>query len=107
MQWRKRITTADVPKGQGGEEHGAEAGQGRYCRRVRAEDAAAAERCPRLLEGQHASSELPRLVRCLQRYDISRLQVEETAEKRKRFKTYEISHVHIDSCDYVPPTAGW
>lgn len=30
---------------------------------------------------------------------ISRLPVEETAEKRKRFKTYEIGYVHIDSCE--------
>src|SRR6202795_2788090 len=39
------------------------------------------------------------LHRCLQRHGISRLPVEETAEKRKRFKTYEIGYVHIDSCE--------
>nr|WP_295108953.1 IS481 family transposase [uncultured Caulobacter sp.] len=39
------------------------------------------------------------LHRCLQRHGISRLPVEETTEKRKRFKTYEIGYVHIDSCE--------
>jgi hypothetical protein len=39
------------------------------------------------------------LHRCLQRHGISRLPVEETNEQRKRFKTYEIGYVHIDSCE--------
>jgi transposase-like protein len=39
------------------------------------------------------------LHRCLQRHGISRLPVEETKDKRKRFKTYEIGYVHIDSCE--------
>lgn len=39
------------------------------------------------------------LHRCLQRHGISRLPVEKTTEKRKRFKTYEIGYVHIDSCE--------
>ena len=30
---------------------------------------------------------------------ISRLPIEETREQRKRFKTYEIGYVHIDSCE--------
>lgn len=39
------------------------------------------------------------LHRCLQRHSISRLPVEETKDRRKRFKTYEIGYVHIDSCE--------
>jgi hypothetical protein len=39
------------------------------------------------------------LHRCLQRRGISRLPVEETKGQRKRFKTYEIGYVHIDSCE--------
>lgn len=39
------------------------------------------------------------LHRCLQRHAISRFPVEETNDKRKRFKTYEIGYVHIDSCE--------
>ena len=39
------------------------------------------------------------LHRCLQRHGVSRLPVEETQERRKRFKTYEIGYVHIDSCE--------
>ncbi len=39
------------------------------------------------------------LHRCLQRHGISRLPVEETKAQRKRFKTYEIGYVHIDSCE--------
>jgi hypothetical protein len=39
------------------------------------------------------------LHRCLQRHGISRLPVEETKNQRKRFKTYEIGYVHIDSCE--------
>jgi hypothetical protein len=39
------------------------------------------------------------LHRCLQRHGISRLPVEETKEQRKRFKTYEIGYVRIDSCE--------
>jgi hypothetical protein len=41
------------------------------------------------------------LHRCLQRHGVSRLPVEETNERRKRFKTYEIGYVHIDSCKLV------
>lgn len=37
--------------------------------------------------------------RCLQRHGISRLPVEETKEQRKRFKTYAIGYVHIDSAE--------
>lgn len=39
------------------------------------------------------------LHRCLQRHGISRLPIEETKAQRKRFKTYEIGYVHIDSCE--------
>lgn len=39
------------------------------------------------------------LHRCLQRHGISRLAIEETKQQRKRFKTYEIGYVHIDSCE--------
>ncbi len=39
------------------------------------------------------------LHRCLQRHGISRLPVEESKTQRKRFKTYEIGYVHIDSCE--------
>jgi transposase-like protein len=39
------------------------------------------------------------LHRCLQRHDISRLPAAETTEKRKRFKTYDIGYVHIDSAE--------
>ena len=39
------------------------------------------------------------LHRCLQRHGVSRLPVEETQERRKRFKSYEIGYVHIDSCE--------
>ena len=39
------------------------------------------------------------LHRCLQRNSISRLPAAETAQTRKRFKTYEIGYVHIDSCE--------
>src|SRR3954470_7854767 len=39
------------------------------------------------------------LHRCLQRHGISRLPATETANKGKRFKTYEIGYVHIDSCE--------
>ena len=39
------------------------------------------------------------LHRCLQRHGISRLPTAETAQTRKRFKTYEIGYVHIDSCE--------
>ena len=39
------------------------------------------------------------LHRCLQRHGVSRLPIEETKEQRKRFKTYEIGYVQIDSCE--------
>lgn len=38
------------------------------------------------------------LHRCPQRHGISRLPVERMAEKRKRFKIYEIGYLHVDSC---------
>jgi hypothetical protein len=46
------------------------------------------------------------LPRCLQRHGISSLPADEAKEKRGRFKTYEIGHAHIDSCDCATPTAG-
>lgn len=39
------------------------------------------------------------LHRCLQRHGISRLPAAETAQTRRRFKTYDIGYVHIDSCE--------
>jgi hypothetical protein len=39
------------------------------------------------------------LHRCLQRHGISRLPAGEAAHKHKRFKTYEIGYVHMDSCE--------
>jgi hypothetical protein len=39
------------------------------------------------------------LHRCLQRHRISRLPPSEPAQKRVRFKTYEIGYVHIDSTE--------
>jgi len=39
------------------------------------------------------------LHRCLQRHGISRLPAGETSEKRKRFKTYDIGYVHINSAE--------
>jgi len=39
------------------------------------------------------------LHRCLQRHGISRLPIAETRTQRKRFKTYAIGYVHIDSCE--------
>ena len=39
------------------------------------------------------------LHRCLQRHGISRLPATATTEKRKRFKTYDIGYVHIDSAE--------
>ena len=35
----------------------------------------------------------------MQRHGISRLPVEETADKRSRFKSYKIGYIHIDSCE--------
>jgi hypothetical protein len=39
------------------------------------------------------------LHRCLQRHSISRLPAAETAQARKRFKSYGIGSMHIDSCE--------
>ena len=39
------------------------------------------------------------LHRCLQRHGISRLPKDDTGGSRKRFKSYEIGYVHIDSCE--------
>ena len=39
------------------------------------------------------------LHRCLQRHGISRLPKDDTSDSGKRFKSYEIGYVHIDSCE--------
>jgi transposase-like protein len=39
------------------------------------------------------------LHRCLQRHGISRLPAGDAAQQHKRFKTYQIGYVHIDSCE--------
>ena len=59
----------------------------------------AAGRRTGLSEGHHPNLSRSALHRCLQRHGISRLPVEETKEHRKRFRTYEIGYVHIDSCE--------
>lgn len=46
------------------------------------------------------------LHRCLQRHGVSRLPVEETAEKRKRFKTYEIGNFTSIVASCATPTAN-
>ena len=84
---------------EGAEEHGADAGRGSHRGGVPPEDAAAAGRRAGLPEDTIPNLSRSALHRCLQRHGISRLPVEETKEQRKRFKTYEIGYVHIDSCE--------
>ena len=44
-------------------------------------------------------SPIPAAAPCTGRHGSSRLSVEETQERRKRFKTYKIGYVHIHSCE--------
>ena len=81
------------------EEHGADAGRGGHRGGVPAEDPAATRRCPGLLARRDPSPQSQRLADRLHRHGVSRLPIEETKEQRKRFKTYEIGYVHIDSCE--------
>ena len=81
------------------EEHGADAGRGSHRGCVPAEDSAAPGRCSGCLKDAIPNLSRSALHRCLQRHGVSRLPVEETQERRKRFKTYEIGYVHIDSCE--------
>jgi transposase-like protein len=98
-KWRKRTTTADAPMGP-------KAPKSTVL--TPAEEAIVVFREKTLLSLDDVlgclRDTIPNLSRsalhrCLQRHGISRLPVEETAEKRRRFKTYEIGYVHIDSCE--------
>jgi hypothetical protein len=83
---------ADGPPG--AQEHGADAGRGSHRGDVPAEDTAAAGRRAGLPEGHHPQPQ-PQCLASLP--PTSWLPVEETKEQCKRFKTYEIGYVHIDS----------
>lgn len=100
LKWRRRSTTADAPMGPK---------KPKSTVLTSAEEAIIVEFRRRTLLPlddvmgclRDAIPNLSRsaLHRCLQRHGISRLPKAETAETRKRFKTYEIGYVHIDSCE--------
>jgi transposase-like protein len=100
LKWRKRTTTADAPMGPK---------QPRSTVLTPAEEAIVVEFRRRTLLPlddmlgclQHTIPTLSRsaLHRCLQRHGISRLPKAEITAARKRFKSYEIGYVHIDSCE--------
>ena len=99
-KWRKRTGTADAPMGPK---------TPKSTVLTPAEEAIVVEfRCRTLLPLDDVlgclKDTIPNLSRsalhrCLQRHDISRLPAGEATEKPKRFKTYEIGYVHIDSCE--------
>ncbi len=88
---------ADGPRG--AEEHGADASRGSHRGNLSAEYTPAARRRARLPAGHHPQPQPQRPAPLTAASWHSRLPVSETAEKRKRFKTYEIDYVHIDSCE--------
>lgn len=100
LKWRKRTSTADAPMGPK---------NARSTVLTPAEEAIVVEFRRRTLLALDdvmgcLKDTIPNLSRsalhrCLQRHGISRLPKAETAEARKRFKTYEIGYVHIDSCE--------
>ena len=81
------------------DEHGAGSGRGSHRRGVPAEDAAAAGRHAGLAEGHYPKSQPQRPAPLPSAARHFPLPVEETKAQRKRFKTYEIGYVHIDSCE--------
>lgn len=99
-KWRRRTTTADAPMGPKAP---------RSTVLTAAEEAIVVEFRRRTLlplddvlgclKETIPSLSRSALHRCLQRHGISQLPAGEAAEKRKRFKTYEIGYVHIDSCE--------
>jgi len=100
LKWRRRSTTADAPMGPK---------QPRSTVLTPAEEAIVVEFRRRTLlplddvmgclKDTIPNLSRSALHRCLQRHGISRLPKAEIAETRKRFKTYEIGYVHIDSCE--------
>jgi transposase-like protein len=99
-KWRKRTTTTDAPMGP----------KAPKCKMLTpAEEAiVVAFRQKTLLPLDDVLGNLKDTIpnlsrsalhRCLQRHGISRLPVEESKIQRKRFKSYEIGYVHIDSCE--------
>ena len=100
-KWRRRTTTADEPMGPKTPRSTVlTPAEEAIVVNVPAEDSVAPGRCAWLPEGRHPQSQpqrpapLPAAVQ-----GVSRLPVEETQERRKRFKAYEIGYVHIDSCE--------
>jgi len=99
LKWRNRPETADAPMGP----------RSKSTVLTPAEEAVIVEFRRRTLLPlddvlgclKHTIPNLSRsaLHRCLQRHGISRLPADETTEKRKRFKTYDIGYVHIDSAE--------
>lgn len=100
LKWRRRSTTADAPMGPK---------NARSTVLTSAEEAIVVEFRRRTLlplddvmgclKDTIPNLSRSALHRCLQRHGISRLPKAETAETRKRFKTYGIGYVHIDSCE--------
>jgi transposase-like protein len=99
-KWRKRATTCDAPMGPG---------DPKSTVLTPAEEAIVVEFRRRTLlplddvlgclKDTIPTLSRSALHRCLQRHGISRLPAGEAAQKHKRFKTYEIGYVHIDSCE--------
>jgi hypothetical protein len=81
------------------EEHGTDPSRGSHRGGVRQKTLLPLDDVLGYLKDTISSLSRSALPRCLQRHGISRRPIEEIAEKRERFKAYEIGYVHIDSCE--------
>src|SRR3954467_10698442 len=81
------------------EEHGSDAGRGSRHLEFRRRTLLPLDDVLGCLKDTIPNLSRSALHRCLQRHGISRLPAGETAEKRKRFKIYDIGYVHIDSAE--------
>ena len=99
-KWRKRTTTADAPRGPKKPKSTVlTPAEEAIVVAFRQRTLLPAGRCPGLLARRDPSPQSQRLAQTPATPPVSRLPIEETKEQRKRFKTYEIGYVHIDSCE--------
>jgi hypothetical protein len=99
LKWRNRVDTADAPMGPKPKSTVLTPAEEAIIVEFRRRTLLALDDVLGCLKDTIPNLTRSSLHRCLQRHGISRLPAAETTAKRKRFKTYDIEYIHIDSCE--------
>jgi hypothetical protein len=106
LKWRNRAETADAPMGPKPKSTGLTPAEEAIIVEFRRRTRLPLDDALGCLKDTIPNLSRSALHRCLQRHGISRLPAAESTEKRKRFNTYDIGYVHLDSADSPTQTAN-